>query len=44
VRTTLRQDAAVYAMRWFMDKGLRALAVYKLPPQFMTSGDENAKS
>ena len=38
----LSQDA-VYTLRRFMDNGLRAPAVYKLPLEFMTSGDENAK-
>jgi hypothetical protein len=36
--------AVVYALRRFMDDGLHVTAVYKLPPEFMTSGDENTKA
>jgi hypothetical protein len=31
-------------LRRFIDNGVRAPTVYKLPPAFMTSGDENANS
>jgi hypothetical protein len=34
---------AVYAMRRFMEVSLVGAAVYKLPPEFMSSGDQNAK-
>jgi hypothetical protein len=44
MRTALRLDAAVYALRRFIDDGLCVPAVYKLPLEFMTSGDENAKA
>jgi hypothetical protein len=30
-------------MRRFIDVSLVGAAVYKLPPEFMSSGDENAK-
>ena len=38
------QRTGVYALRRFIDNGVRAPTVYKLPPEFMTSGDENANS
>jgi hypothetical protein len=39
----VQNAAAVYTLRRFMDDDLRVPAVYKLPPEFMTAGDENAK-
>jgi len=38
------QRTGVYALRRFIDNGVRAAGVYKLPPEFMTSGDENANN
>jgi hypothetical protein len=43
MRTALRQDETVYALRRFTNDGLRVPAVYKLPPALITSADDNAK-
>src|SRR5277367_6003712 len=41
---SLPRTAAVYALRRFIDNGVRSASVYKLPPELMTSGDESANS